>query len=268
MNKNENNIEDENKNVEEVSLPRFCMKCGASIDEGQAFCPKCGHKVENDSSDSAGNKSKNNKLPIIIVIAVAFVLIAAILFYILWTVKSFDIVNDSAEINIDDSFTAKFSIAPSNAFNKKVKWTTSNDMVATVDSNGVIYGESEGVCTITGKVGGKSDSITITVKDGPDFQEIYDKYCMSKWSKVGTDGSYLSIDTNPDDLDDYNVYEAVQAILNVNNELGLPESLSQDMQHTSLIMGLQTQDFKEQGVSVSWAYGPSHGLEVTYKIFK
>ena len=266
MDQNENILEDENKNIEEVSQQRFCMKCGALIDAGQAFCPKCGYKVDNDSGDSVGNK--DNKVKIITIIAVAVVVIAAIVFYSLWTVKSFDIVNDSEEINIDDSITAKYSIAPSNAFNKNVKWTTSNDMVATVDSNGVIYGESEGICTITGKVGGKSDSITITVKDGPDFQEVYDKYCKSKWSKVGTDGSYLSIDTKPDDLDDYNVYEAVQAILNVNSELGLPESLSQDMQHTSLIMGLQTQDFKEQGVSVSWAYGPSHGLEVTYKILK
>ena len=266
MDQNENILEDENKNIEEVSQQRFCMKCGALIDDGQAFCPKCGHKVDNDSGDSVGNN--DNKVKIITIIAVAVVVIAAIIFYSLWTVKSFDIVDDSAEINIDDSITAKYSIAPANAFNKNVKWITSNDMVATVDSNGVIYGESEGVCTITGKVGGKTDSITITVKDGPDFQEIYSKYCKSKWSKVGSDGSYLSIDTNPDDLDDYNVYEAVQAILNVNSELGLPESLNQDMQHTSLIMGLQTQDFNEEGLSVSWAYGPSHGLEVTYKILK
>lgn len=101
---------------------------------------------------------------------------------------------------------------------------------------------------------------------GPDLQEMYDKYCGSIWSDIGSDGSYLTIDTDPYDSYSTGVEysEAYKAIQNVNKALGLPESLLHDMNNTSAADGKQSMEFKDAGVTVNWAYSRYRGLEVTY----
>ena len=54
----------------------------------------------------------------------------------------------------------------------------------------------------------------------------------------------------------------------VNKALGLPDSLMAEFGETTGADGKQTEDFPEQGVTVSWKYHPDKGLEVTYKILK
>lgn len=101
---------------------------------------------------------------------------------------------------------------------------------------------------------------------GPDFQAIYKQYCDSRYASVGSDGSYLSIDTNPKDSPSYNNYPGAQkAVIAVNNALGLPESLLKDMSETSALMGKQTESFPSLGITVSWSYHPDYGLEIVYK---
>lgn len=102
---------------------------------------------------------------------------------------------------------------------------------------------------------------------GPDFQELYDEYCQSVWADVGSDGSYLCIDTNPYDNDDDGLAypSAYTAVKNVNRALGLPESVISEMGETTGADGKQTETFEELGVTVSWKYHPDKGLEVTYK---
>lgn len=107
------------------------------------------------------------------------------------------------------------------------------------------------------------DSLTVTVKSGPDFKSIYDTYCSSAYATVGADGSYLSIDTNPYDIDDYTESGSIQAIISVNTALGLPDYVLDDMSSTTAMMGRQTAAFDD--VTVSWSYHPDRGLEVTYK---
>ena len=100
---------------------------------------------------------------------------------------------------------------------------------------------------------------------GPDFQKLYDEYCSSTWAEVGDDGSYLYIDTNPDDNEDDGLayVEAYSAVKDVNDALELPDSLLSDMEETTGADGKQTEDFDQ--VTVSWRYHPDKGLEVTYK---
>jgi len=47
------------------------------------------------------------------------------------------------------SFTLIATILPNNATNKTVTWTSSNKKVATIDSQGIVKGESSGTATIT-----------------------------------------------------------------------------------------------------------------------
>lgn len=95
------------------------------------------------------------------------------------------------------------------------------------------------------------------------FKSIYSDYCSPAYATVGSDGSYLCIDTNPSDLEDYSNDDAVKAIVYVNIALGLPDYLLDDMGKTTALMGRQTETFEE--VTVSWSYHPNNGLEVTYK---
>nr|MBQ6241784.1 hypothetical protein [Lachnospiraceae bacterium] len=99
-----------------------------------------------------------------------------------------------------------------------------------------------------------------------DFKKIYDQYCKSIWASVGSDGSYLSIDTNPFDIDDEgNAYPAAwEAIKKINSYLGLPASLNEKLGKTSAIDGRQRETYEKQGVNVSWKYHPDNGLEITY----
>lgn len=64
-------------------------------------------------------------------------------------VTSVALSKSSATIYPGKSVTLKATISPSNAANKKVKWTSSNSNVATVDSSGVVRGIKSGSATIT-----------------------------------------------------------------------------------------------------------------------
>lgn len=105
---------------------------------------------------------------------------------------------------------------------------------------------------------------------GPNFKKLYDEHCRSIWASVGSDGSYLTIDTNPFDEDDNGLayVDAYKAVETINQELGCSESLFVDMGHTTGSDGKQTETYEDLGVTISWKYHPDRGLEVTYKKIK
>ena len=253
-----------------------CGKCGAELQEGQEFCQKCGQKAglavdagvsSTINQFNAGVQKTNTskkKLPIIIGVAVAVV--AVVLFLLLKGPSVDEIVlsKSSVELKVDDSTSVSYTVSPDKASDVDVSWKSSNESVAVVSNNGKITGKGEGSCTVTATAGGKSDSLTVTVKTGPDFQAIFEACELdSSYATVASDGSYLSIDTNPSDIDDYTDYAAYLSLYLINDELGLPDSLMEDMGHTSSIDGKQTEEF--ENVTVTWKYHPDNGLEVTYK---
>lgn len=74
----------------------------------------------------------------------------------------------SVSIYIGKTYTLKPTISPSNATNKKVKWTTSNSSVATVSSSGKITAKKAGTATITCKAAdgsGQKATCKVTVKN-------------------------------------------------------------------------------------------------------
>lgn len=84
------------------------------------------------------------------------------------------------------------------------------------------------------------------------------------------DGSYLKIDTNPNNEDDDSIFyntavaqDSLNAIKFVNEKLGFPDSLYQKMISTTALMGRQTEENKK--FVVSWSYHPDKGLEVMYE---
>lgn len=70
----------------------------------------------------------------------------------------------SIEINKGSTYTLVSDILPSNATNKKVTWSSSDNNIATVDANGIVTGKSTGTVTITVKTSDGSKTATSVVK--------------------------------------------------------------------------------------------------------
>jgi uncharacterized protein YjdB/glycosidase len=76
------------------------------------------------------------------------------------------------------------SVAPSNATNQAVTWTSSNTGIATVDANGLVTGVAAGTATITVKTndGNKTATSAITVTPASTFTVHY--YNSLNWAAV------------------------------------------------------------------------------------
>ena len=98
------------------------------------------------------------------------------------------------------------------------------------------------------------------LKEYVDYGDILS--CLTK----GDDFSYVSIDTNPYDREDYYNVDYLEIIEKYNELLDLPDYLYEDMLHTSALDGAQTESF--DNITVRWKYHPDNGLEVTYKYSK
>lgn len=179
-------------------------------------------------------------------------------------VESVKLSESSIELREQETKSVNYTVTPKEATNKDAVWKSSDEQIASVDSTGKITAKKEGTCTITVTVDGKTDEIDVVVKSGPNFQEVYDTiggegyYCI-----LADDGSYLSIDTNPLDFDDYSNLTAWDMIKKANAALDLPDSVLEKMQHTTALQGRQTAT--HNGVTVSWTYHPDKGLSVMYE---
>ena len=75
----------------------------------------------------------------------------------------------STSISVGNSETLTATVAPENAANKRVTWTSSNENVATVDANGTVKALAVGTTKITATAAdgsGKSATCTVTVTGG------------------------------------------------------------------------------------------------------
>lgn len=71
----------------------------------------------------------------------------------------------TTSISVGSSETLEATVAPSNATNQSVTWTTTDTSVATVNNSGKVTGVGAGsaVIVVTTKDGGKTDTCTVTV---------------------------------------------------------------------------------------------------------
>ena len=76
--------------------------------------------------------------------------------------------NNTYEIEAGESFQLTATIIPSNATNKNVSWSSSDESVATVSPDGEVTGVAAGEAniTVTSVNGGKTDVCKVTVKGG------------------------------------------------------------------------------------------------------
>lgn len=98
----------------------------------------------------------------------------------------------------------------------------------------------------------------------PDMKAIANEYADSSFCTVADDGSYIEIDTDPVDFGNFVMSGSMDAVKNINKELGFPESVYAQMKSTRAIDGAQ--NYEKDGVEVRWTYHPDNGLEVIYSV--
>jgi RNA polymerase subunit RPABC4/transcription elongation factor Spt4 len=258
---------------EQAPHPLTCANCGAEVPSETKFCPKCGKPIVSPIASITNKKSSKKKKLFLIGGIVAAVLVIATIIILCFAFRDIpveDIVLSESQIELKEEETMNVSctVYPSDATNNTVIWSSSDDLVATVNPYGMITAVGKGTCTITAQVGNISKTINVTVKiNAPDFNTLYNTINSDAkygWT-LGSDGSYLSADTNVYDLDDYSNSAIWYSIKDMNEKLGLPESINNDMSQTSALMGKQSETYENIGITVTWTYHPDHGLEVTYK---
>lgn len=262
-------MENQKQVVENVVQKDFCAKCGAELAQEQLFCSKCGHKKGESLVEDKGGK-KISKVMAAVGVLLAIVVIVALFFVIRGTQAKEVVLNkESVTVKVGDTTKLSYTINPDNTKNKEVTWSSSNDTISIVN-NGTVEGVNEGTCTITVTTNnGKTDTCSITVEAaGPDLTQIYNDICDSSWASIASDGSYLSIDTNPYDSESGGNAEsdAILGILEVNEALELPDSVINKMGQTRAMDGMQSAT--GDGVEITWTYHPDNGLEVIYSLTK
>lgn len=96
-----------------------------------------------------------------------------------------------------------------------------------------------------------------------DFEKTFPEISKLYYCEVASDGSWMKLDTNVYNLDDYMNIEAWYDIEEVNKGLGFSEALMEKMGQTRSIDGRQSDE--NDKVRVSWTYHPDKGLEVLYE---
>lgn len=101
------------------------------------------------------------------------------------------------------------------------------------------------------------------------LQQAYDKVKLQYSSatlcyEIGDDGSYIEVDTNPLDFDDFYNPTYTKVIEAFNEELGVPDYVYKLMITTTALQGRQTETVN--GLIISWTYHPDNGLEVIYRL--
>lgn len=105
--------------------------------------------------------------------------------------------------------------------------------------------------------------VILALTSGSKLESVYDKYCNPMWASITEDGTALTIDSNPYDIEDEISFEAISAIKKINEELGLGDGVFEKMKTTRAMDGMQS--VTKKGYIVTWIYHPEKGLEVVYE---
>ena len=238
----------------------FCAKCGAPLEAGQKFCAKCGERVAAAQEGADCEES---------------------------TAVNMETVNETAadkqvpempkacvkcgaELQEGQEFCAKCGqkVGPSagaaagaaveagvntaiNLFNENLEKAKKKPIIFV----GVAVVAVVILVLIFSLAGG-----------GKDFNKMYSDISGESWCTIAADGTWMQLDTNPYNIDDYMEMDAWNEIKNVLDDLGFASSVSEAMNQTRALDGRQSASSGDY--SVSWTYHPDNGLEAMFEINK
>ncbi|MCL2403548.1 MAG: hypothetical protein FWC86_04900 [Coriobacteriia bacterium] len=105
---------------------------------------------------------------------------------------------------------------------------------------------------------------TLACSSNIDLESIVPIYLNAHHYQISPDGLSLEILTNPENRTTESRSRAIQAIREVNHELGLPDYVWTLMSSTRAMDGRQSEPF--EGGTVSWIFHSDSGLEVLYML--
>ena len=176
-------------------------------------------------------------------------------------------VQNNMYLVMNQSAVIQYKIIPESKSNIKISFSSSDENIVSVSDVGKVHAERYGKCEIYVSARGIKKTINVEVgnplNNGSDkLDYVYKTFCDPEWAKYG--GSYLSIDSNPNDESFYTKSsDAIAAVKRINTHLGIPGSVWEKMTSTNSLDGRQSES--HNGFTVSWKYHPSNGLEVIYE---
>lgn len=96
------------------------------------------------------------------------------------------------------------------------------------------------------------------------YDTLYKEFGWNSCYTLGSDKSYLQVDTNPYNIDDYYNATYLEILKSAITALKLPDYIYQRMLKTTAMQGRQ--EVTANGITVSWTYHPSKGLEAMFTI--
>ena len=96
------------------------------------------------------------------------------------------------------------------------------------------------------------------------YESVYALYPnATSCYEIGADSSYIEVDTNPYNIDDYYNPTYLSVVEAFNEALSVPDYVYQLMITTTAMQGRQTETVN--GLIISWTYHPDNGLAVIYR---
>ena len=95
-------------------------------------------------------------------------------------VDSLTLDKTSLELTVNGTYTLKATVAPENATDKTVTWTSSDASIAKVEADGKVTAVKEGTATITAKAGEKTATCKVTVTTAYDPKKDTTKLLKDK----------------------------------------------------------------------------------------
>ena len=96
------------------------------------------------------------------------------------------------------------------------------------------------------------------------YDTLYKEFGWNSCYTLGSDKSYLQVDTNHYDIDDYYNATYLEILKSAITALKLPDYIYQRMLKTTAMQGRQ--EVTANGITVSWTYHPNKGLEAMFTI--
>jgi len=145
-----------------------------------------------------------------------------------------------ASLNLEVGATASLTatVSPSDATNKTVSWTSSNNAVATVN-NGTVTAVAEGSATITAMAGGKSATCLVTVKAKPEEKVLV----VGNAATVPAEGATVEVDVQ------YNVEYTVEVEASAQSWIHYVETRA--VQSGKLVFKVDANDGEERSGKVT-----------------
>ena len=213
----------------------FCENCGAKLQDNQAFCSECGAALKK-VCQRCGTELQSDEL---------------------FCASCGQKADETPNTNVVPP------IYPPNTH------TSHQTAAASITSLRNMIPKQLSNIPVPALIGGISAAVIaiififIAIGGGTSFERKFSDIADKSYCEISSDGSYMIIDTNPLDIEDYYGADAMNSIEKINKKLGFSDSVYQKMLQTRSLDGRLSEANKKY--TVSWTYHPDNGLEVIYE---